>query len=148
VGPGQATEQVLGARKGRPSPVAQRGLVVHTEGREERKRVRTLFLRGGNGRAGAGCAVEAAAGEDPRNDCGADGVGGSIDLENVDVVAADGTSSSNVRVSVRGGNAASSIHCFNVATGEGKVLQRNICSATSSGGSAILANVTIHVFRE
>jgi hypothetical protein len=121
--------------------------VSHQAGAETRKQVRSLFVRGTNGRVGTGCGQQTPAGHDARDDCRADGVGGSIDLRSVDVTAADGTTSSNVRVLVRGGNANASVYCFNYVNAATQTRQANTCSSTAQGGDATLRNVTIHVYR-
>jgi len=71
-----------------------------------------------------------------------------MDLRSVDVTRADGTVSSNVRVSVRGGNADASVYCFNVVRPGTQARQSNTCSATSRGGQATLRHVTIHVYAQ
>jgi hypothetical protein len=120
--------------------------VSHHANGETRKQVRSLFVRGTDGRVGSTCGRQAPAGHDARDDCTADGVGGSIDLRSVDVVRPDGTTSSNVRVAVRGGNANASVFCFNYVNAATQALQANTCSSTARGGNATLRNVTIHVY--
>lgn len=120
--------------------------VSHRANAETRKQVRSLFVRGTDGRVGSACGREAPAGHDARDDCTANGVGGSIDLRSVDVVRADGTASTNVRVAVRGGNASASVFCFNYVNPATQALQANTCSSTARGGNATLRNVTIHVY--
>jgi hypothetical protein len=120
--------------------------VSHKAGKESRKDVRGLFMRGSEGDVKTKCGRQAPSGEDAHEECGADGVGGSMDLRNVDVTAADGTVSTNVRVLVRGGNAFASVFCFNYVRPGANARQGNVCSSTSRGGSASLRNVTIHVY--
>jgi hypothetical protein len=102
-------------------------------------------MKGTEGRVRSNCGQPAGA-QDPRDNCVAEGVGGSIDLRSVDVTAADGTRSANVRVSVRGGNADASVYCFNFVRPGTDARQGNTCSATSRGGNATLRNVTIEVY--
>jgi len=120
--------------------------VSHQANGETRKQVRSLFIRGTDGRVGTNCGRQAPAGHDARDDCAAEGVGGSIDLRSVDVVKPDGTTSSNVRVAVRGGNATASVFCFNYVNPATQALQANTCSSTARGGNATLRDVTIHVY--
>jgi hypothetical protein len=120
--------------------------VNHKAGKETRKKVKDMFMRGTEGNVKTTCGRQAPSGQDAREQCGAQGVGGSMDLRGVDVTAADGTVSSNVRVSVRGGNAFASVFCFNYVRPGTKARQSNVCSSTSHGGTATLRNVTIHVF--
>jgi hypothetical protein len=120
--------------------------VSHKGSGEARKLVKSLFMRGSDGDVKTKCGRQAPTGQDARDECGADGVGGSMDLRNVDVTEADGTVSTNVRVSVRGGNAFASVFCFNWVPSGAKARQGNVCSSTSRGGNAYLRNVTIHVY--
>jgi hypothetical protein len=120
--------------------------VSHKGSGETRKLVKSLFMRGSDGNVKTKCGRQAPTGQDPRDECGADGVGGSMDLRNVDVTRADGTVSTNVRVSVRGGNAFASVFCFNYVRAGTNARQGNVCSSTSRGGDAYLRNVTIHVY--
>jgi hypothetical protein len=120
--------------------------VNHKAGKETRKKVKDMFMRGAEGNVKTTCGRQAPSGQDAREQCGAQGVGGSMDLRGVDVTAADGTVSTNVRVSVRGGNAFASVFCFNYVRPGTKARQSNVCSSTSHGGMATLRNVTIHVF--
>jgi hypothetical protein len=120
--------------------------VSHKAGKETRKLVRGLFMRGSDGNVRTRCGRQTPAGEDAREQCGAEGVGGSMDLRGVDVTEADGSVKTNVRVSVRGGNASASVFCFNYVRPGTDARQRNVCSSTSRGGNATLRNVTIHVF--
>jgi len=120
--------------------------VSHKAGGETRKQVRSLFVRGTNGRVRTGCGQKVPAGQEARDDCLAEGVGGAIDLRSVDVTAADGTTSSNVRVLVRGGDANASVYCFNYLNASTQARQSNTCSSTAQGGDATLRNVTIHVY--
>jgi hypothetical protein len=120
--------------------------VSHKGGKESRKLVRNLFMRGSDGNVKTRCGREAPSGEDAREKCGAEGVGGSMDLRNVDVTRSDGSVSTNVRVLVRGGNAFASVLCFNWVPTGAKARQGNVCSSTSRGGNAYLRNVTIHVY--
>jgi hypothetical protein len=120
--------------------------ISHKGGKETRKSVRGLFMRGTDGNVRTSCGRQTPSGEDAREVCGADGVGGSMDLRNVDVTRADGTVSTNVRVLVRGGNAFASVFCFNYVSPGTQARQRNTCSSTSRGGNASLRNVTIHVY--
>jgi hypothetical protein len=122
--------------------------VSHKGSKETRKAIRSLFMHGTDGRVGSKCGEQAPAGQDPRDDCTAQGVGGAIDLRSVDVTHADGTSSSNVRVFVRGGNASSSVYCFNWVKAGAAAHQGNVCSATSRGGKATLRRVTVHVWAD
>jgi hypothetical protein len=121
-------------------------LINHKAGKETRKQVRAMFMRGTEGDVKTTCGWQTPSGQDARDQCGAQGVGGSMDLRNVDVTAADGTVSNNVRVSVRGGNAFASVFCFNYVRPGTNARQSNVCSSTSRGGTATLRNVTIHVF--
>jgi len=121
-------------------------LVSHKGGKETRKKVDDLFMRGTEGNVKTTCGRQTPSGQDAREQCGAQGVGGSMDLRGVDVTRADGTVSTNVRVSVRGGNAFASVFCFNYVRPGTKARQGNVCSSTSRGGMATLRNVTIHVF--
>jgi len=120
--------------------------VTHKAGKETRKPVKGLFMRGADGNVKTTCGRQTPSGQDAREVCGADGVGGSMDLRNVDVTRADGTVSTNVRVVVRGGNAFASVYCFNYVSPGTQARQRNTCSSTSRGGNASLRNVTIHVY--
>jgi hypothetical protein len=120
--------------------------INHKSGKETRKKVNDLFMRGSEGNVKTTCGRQTPSGQDSRDQCGAQGVGGSMDLRNVDVTAADGTVSTNVRVLVRGGNAFASVFCFNYVRPGTKARQSNVCSSTSRGGNATLRNVTIHVF--
>jgi hypothetical protein len=120
--------------------------INHKAGKETRKQVKDMFMRGTDGNVKTNCGRQTPSGQDAREQCGAQGVGGSMDLRNVDVTAADGTVSTNVRVSVRGGNAFASVYCFNYVRPNSRARQSNVCSSTSRGGTATLRNVTIHVF--
>jgi hypothetical protein len=120
--------------------------VSHKANGETRKAVRSLFLRGTNGRVGSGCADKTPAGRDSRDDCVAEGVGGAIDLRSVDLKNAAGATSSNMRVLVRGGNANAAVYCFNYLKATTQARQANTCSSTAQGGNATLRNVTIHVY--
>lgn len=115
-------------------------------GGQTRRLIRSLFMKGTEGQVRSGCGQQAPSGHDPRDNCVAEGVGGSIDLRAVDVTAADGTRSTDVRVSVRGGNADASVYCFNYVRPGTDVRRSNTCSATSQGGKATLRHVTIEVF--
>jgi hypothetical protein len=121
--------------------------VSHKAGKETRKAVRSLFMRGTDGRVGSKCTEQAPSGKD-QDDCTAQGVGGAIDLRSVDVTKADGSSSTNVRVFVRGGNASASVYCFNWVSAGTDAKQGNTCSATSQGGKATLRHVTVHVWAD
>jgi hypothetical protein len=119
--------------------------VSHKAGKETRKAVRSLFMRGTDGRVGSKCTEQAPSGKD-QDDCTAQGVGGAIDLRSVDVTKADGSSSTDVRVFVRGGDASASVYCFNWVPAGTDARQGNTCSATSQGGKATLRHVTVHVW--
>jgi hypothetical protein len=120
--------------------------VNHKAGKESRKKVKDMFMRGTDGNVKTSCGRQTPSGQDARDQCGAQGVGGSMDLRGVDVTTADGTASTNVRVSVRGGNAFASVFCFNYVRPGTRARQSNVCSSTSRGGTATLRNVTVHVF--
>jgi hypothetical protein len=121
-------------------------LVNHRAGRETRRLVRSLFMRGTEGKVGSNCGRQDPAGHDSRDSCVARGIGGSVDLRSVDVRRHDGSVSTNVRVSVRGGNADASVYCFNFVRPGTQVRQGNTCSAVSQGGRATLRNVRIDVY--
>jgi hypothetical protein len=121
-------------------------LVSHKAGRATRKLVRDLFMRGTEGRVGSNCGQQRPAGHDSRDNCVAQGIGGSVDLRSVDVRRGDGSVSTGVRVYVSGGNADASVYCFNYVNPRTQARQSNNCSAVSHGGKAILQNVTIEVF--
>jgi hypothetical protein len=121
-------------------------LVNHRAGRETRRLVRSLFMRGTEGKVGSNCGRQDPAGRDSRDSCVARGIGGSVDLRSVDVRRHDGSVSTNVHVSVRGGNADASVYCFNFVRPGTQVRQGNTCSAVSQGGAATLRNVRIDVY--
>jgi len=120
--------------------------VSHRAGHATHKLIRSLFMRGTEGRVGSNCGQQRPAGHDPRDSCVAQGIGGSVDLRSVDVTRGDGSVSTGVRVFVRGGNADASVYCFNYVNPRTQARQGNNCSAVSRGGRAILDNVTIEVF--
>jgi hypothetical protein len=121
-------------------------LVNHRAGRETRRLIRSLFMRGTEGKVGSNCSRQDRAGHDSRDGCVARGIGGSVDLRSVDVKRHDGSVSTDVRVSVRGGDADASVYCFNFVRPSTQVRQGNTCSAVSQGGNATLRNVRIDVY--
>jgi hypothetical protein len=123
-------------------------LVSHKAGKQSRKQVRSLFMRGTDGRVGTGCGAQPTPRQDERDDCTARGVGGSIDLRSVDVTAADGSTSADVRVSVRGGDASSSVYCYSWVKAGTSAPRGNTCSATSRGGRATLRHVRVDVYAD
>src|SRR3954447_24630191 len=59
-------------------------LVSHKGGRATRKLVRDLFMQGTEGHVGSNCGQQRRAGHDARDNCVAQGIGGSVDLRSVD----------------------------------------------------------------